>query len=211
MDFLGYFGETEKLKKIDDSAKLVEIVQNGFDHFSTLMRDKKRDIKLKSFHGILKSLNFDDFGLFINVEILISKMLKYFEPNFQLLPPVIIVEYSNPNERQFRQNLTRGSERGELKDFNPRGLTPNEFLIFGELLTLIGETDLGRVAKKFKFLLKILSFSQNFVKMLKLLGVFKLSLNSELFQKFLNYELFQISQNFKFCFKCSKFGKSLKI
>ena len=147
LDFLGYCAAddekvVEMIREIDDE-KAIEIAQGYFNNFSAVMRDGNRSVKLQSFYGLIQSINFSDLSCFINLEGLCSKVINYLTPNYSLLPPVIIVEYSNPLERQFSksQNLTRGSERGQLADFTPCALTAKEFEIIGSILTLIGSSE----------------------------------------------------------------------
>ena len=150
LEFLGYhsgFDDNAKeiLQNLDDSnIKIIALVQNYFEEFSSLMRDQNRPVKLRSFYGLLKSVNFIDIACFIQLENVLSKILNYLSPNFSELPAVIIVEYSNPIDRNFTsgRNLTRGSERNYLMHFKPNCLSDDDFEILSSLLKYIGESEL---------------------------------------------------------------------
>ena len=63
-------------------------------------------------------------------------------PDCSRLPAGTVVEYSNPLERQFSQNLTRKSERGYLSDLAPAYLSAKEFEILAAILAIFGESEL---------------------------------------------------------------------
>ena len=85
LNFLGFLAADddemmEILQHLDD-RRSVDIIHTYFDDFSSLMRDLARETRLRSFYGLVKSVDFGDFSCFIDLQkgkstnVFLSKIL----------------------------------------------------------------------------------------------------------------------------------------